>query len=315
MEIKFYNIEEKDTDLAIIRSFIDYESVRELFFSQIKRRGEIVKIYHSLTQQESDGHEGESDIVIICDDGKNKFAIFIEDKINADPQPFQRKRYDDRAKLLAKQEGFDKPYVFLCAPMAYLSTGKADGYDFLVSHESIYELLAENDLNKWVFAFSCDEKKQGYVVNKNDAVTDFWDNLYKYLDDNYSNVLTYNKNNKPRGSKADWPIFKTSVKGLSIIWKSTPKFNRVDLEFAGFKNKKEAFIDLVKRVGADNYEPVETTGSMALTIRFLDSENVSFHKPFYEQIENIKKFLDAAVEFKKLTDKMFFLNITDVSNY
>ena len=314
MEIVFYNIEERDTDLAIIRSFIDYDSVRNLFFSQINRHGEIIKIYHSLTQIESDGHEGESDIVIICRDEKEKFAIFIEDKINADPQPSQRERYNNRAKLLAKSEGFDKAYIFLCAPEAYLSSGKAEGYDLCVSHEKICEQLKERDINKWVFNYSCDEKKQGYSVIKNDAVTDFWDHLYKYIGNNYKELIC-NKNSNPRGSRADWLRFKTSVKGLSIIWKSTPKWNRVDLEFAGFANKKEKFNEIIRKVGATKYEPVETAKSMSLTIRFLDSENVSFHKPFYEQINNIKKFLDAAVEFKHLADEIFYLNISDIKNY
>ena len=57
-KVIFSDITERDTDFAIIRSFLDYQSVRDLFFSQIKRHGEVVKVYHSLMQQESDGHSG-----------------------------------------------------------------------------------------------------------------------------------------------------------------------------------------------------------------------------------------------------------------
>ena len=113
MEIKFYNIEERDTDFAIMRLFADNDKVRDLFFKQIGRSGSIVKIYHSLMDTESDGHNGESDIVIVLLDGDSKFAIFIEDKIAADPQPSQRDRYTDRAEQLKKVEGYDKSYIFL----------------------------------------------------------------------------------------------------------------------------------------------------------------------------------------------------------
>ena len=159
IEYVFANIEERDTDLAIIKSFVDYKSVRDKVFDVINRHGDIVKIYHSLTQKECDGNYGESDIVIICKDDKGLFAVFIEDKINAIPQPRQRSRYDDRALNLMQSEHFDDYYVLLCAPKAYLDTAKADGYTFILAHEDIKELLKDDDMNKSIFCYSC-EKKQ-----------------------------------------------------------------------------------------------------------------------------------------------------------
>lgn len=307
----FSDITERDTDLAIIRSFLDYENVRDLFFSQIKRHGEVVKVFHSLMQQESDGHSGESDIVIICKDCNKKFAIFIEDKIAADPQPSQRKRYDDRAMLLANSEGFEKAYIFLCAPEAYIGTAKADGYNLFVSHEQICELLNENDLSKANFNFSCDEKKQGYTPVKNDAVTEFWLNLYRYIGEYYPK-LKINKTDSPRGTNATWPGFKTSVKNLRIVWKSDIKWNCVDLEFGGMAKNKEEFNRIVNMIGATNYEPVETTGSMSLRVQFPDSEQVSFSRPFADQLDNINKFLSVISEFDKLADKIHYLGITNI---
>ena len=64
-DIQFLNIEERDTDIAIIRSFIDYKEVRKLFFSLICKEGKIIKIFHSKRQYEKDNKIGESDIIII----------------------------------------------------------------------------------------------------------------------------------------------------------------------------------------------------------------------------------------------------------
>ena len=311
-ELIFADVTEHDTDLAIIRSFLDYYSVRELFFSQINKKGQPVKVFHSLSQMESDGHQGESDIVIICENEKERFALFIEDKIAADPQPSQRNRYDDRAMLLRDSEQYKDFFVFLCAPKAYLGTAKADGYDKTVSHEEICELLDDGDMNKFIFDFSCNEKKQGYNPIKNDAVTEFWLNLYRFVSEEYPQ-LKINKITTPRGSNASWPAFKTSVKGLRIVWKSDLKRNSVDLEFAGLAKDPDRFNDIIKMVGATNYEPAVTTGSMSLTVKFPESENVSFNRPFNDQIENIRKFLDVAVEFDNLSNKIFYEGITDLT--
>ena len=310
MDIIFSNIEERDTDFAIIRSFKNNEKVRNLFFSQINRKGNLIKIYHSLPQQESDGHTGESDIVFICEDNEGKYAIFIEDKIAADPQPKQRQRYDDRAELLKLKEGFKKHYVFLCAPRAYLGNSKADGYKLTVAHEDIMEVV-DDELDRSIFDYSCNVKEQKYTPIKNDAVTSFWPSLYEYVDKHYPK-LTINRVASPRGSNAAWPSFKIpSIKGLRIVWKSDIKRNCVDLEFRGMAEQQEAFMDIIKRIGATNFKPARTNKSMSLTVKFSKSDNVSFNRPFDEQIENIKKFLDVVNEFNELTTKIYYEGINE----
>ena len=234
IDVVLSNVEERDTDFAIISSFINKKEVRSLFFERINNEGELVKVFHSKTQIESDGHDGESDIILICENKNGKFAIFIEDKIAADPQPSQRQRYEDRANLLKVEEGYDKYYVVLCAPQAYLDTEKANGYEIKISHEEINACLDESDFEKHIFDFSTLEKKQGYVVVKNDAVTDFWDNLYKYIEMMHPHLVNKKKISAPRGGKAAWPAFNTGVKGLVIRWKTN--FNCVDLEFAGIES-------------------------------------------------------------------------------
>ena len=308
MEVKFNAIEEKDTDFAIIRSFLENEKVRELFFNKIGKRGDVVKVYHSLMQTESDGHDGESDVVFILENDKERFAIFIEDKIAADPQPKQRERYDDRAILLSDIEKYKKHYVFLCAPQAYLDTAKADGYELTVSHEEIDSQLDKNSFEHFIFNFSTEVKTQGYTPIVNNSVTEFWLKLYDYIDEHYPN-LNINRITSGRGSSAIWPIFrKQGIKGLSIIWKTEGGF--IDLEFAGMTAELEMFTDMVKKLNLDKYEVVETRKSMSLRINIPKSKIVTFHRPFDEQLENIRYCLNKVNELNKVTNKILLNNYT-----
>ena len=304
MEINFYNIEERDTDFSIIKSFIENESVRELFFRQIGIRGSIIKIYHSLMDKESDGLYGESDIVIICENRKERFAIFIEDKIAADPQPSQSERYKDRAKTLGSKENYEKYFVFLCAPNAYLKTEKAEGYDYKVSHEDIASLLDDNSFDKAVFTFSTEEKKQGYNPIRDDNVTDFWECLYKHID-NYYRDIKLPKVSGSRGSNAAWPAIKTNVKGLVIRWKTN--MNYIDLEFSNMAEteaRKSIIRNIIKKLDIKGYILEKTGKSLSLRKNLLSSEAVSFHKPFNSQLKEINQCLNYIMDFINLSNEI-----------
>ena len=301
----FSNIEERDTDFAIIRSFVNNDKVRELFFSLIKERGELVKVYHSLTQVESDGHDGESDIILICENFSGKFAIFIEDKIAADPQPSQRERYEDRAKLLKEKEGYTNYYVVLCAPQEYLDSEKAKKYELKISHEDINSCLEKNDFDKNVFDFSTLEKKQGYAVIKNDVVTDFWSNLYEYIEKHYP-FLRVNKNEKARGSAAEWVTYVTGVKGLNVIWKANKGY--IDLEFAGMADNPKIVGKFLNKIGCSN-EDLFKTGKSLSARRYIPSDKkVSFHESFSPQLKEIDYNLTVISELYEIAKKIKYID-------
>ena len=311
LEIQFADIEERDTDFAIMQSFLNYEKVRELFLSRINKSGNVIKVFHSKVQRESDGHVGESDIIFILENSLERFAIFVEDKIAADPQPSQRKRYDDRAKLLKAEENYSDYYVFLCAPKIYLDTAKAGGYKLTVSHEEIAELLDNNDMNKFVFNFSCDEKEQGYNPIKNEPVTEFWDKLYKYVKEQHPKLMI-NESTKPRGSNAVWPEFKTVIKGIRIYWKTNIEKNCIDMTFHGMTKNIEGFNKIINDVKATNYMPVVTGKSRALRIQLPTSRFVSFRENFEKQIDNIDYCLRIIEEFTDLANKISYLGFEKI---
>lgn len=315
MEIVISKIEEKDTDFAIIRSFIENEAVRELFFKKVGKQGELVKVFHSLMDSESDGHMGESDIVFICENKKEKFAIFIEDKIAAGPQPRQRERYNDRAELLKAKERYDFYYVFLCAPKAYLKLdAKTADYELTISHEEIADKLDENSFDKAIFNYSENEKLQKYSPVRNDNVTNFWEELYKYKN-KYFPSLDLPETHGPRGSDANWPQFRTQVKNLVIRWKTGHNFNSIDLEFGGMNktdNRRAIVLELFRVIDPDgNYLPVNTGKSMSLSKKLSSNDDVCFNKPFKEQIKKVHRCLKVVEQLSKLAIKVQMMSIKE----
>jgi hypothetical protein len=65
---------------------------------------------------------GESDLVVILErENGGKFALFIEDKVNAPLQPQQEERYHLRADHGMQKGQFDDYEVILCAPEVYVA--------------------------------------------------------------------------------------------------------------------------------------------------------------------------------------------------
>ena len=295
-------VSERDTDFAIVRAFIKSKNVRELFFSKIHKQGKLIKVYHSYTQDDFEGHVGESDIIFIFKDKfDKKFAIFIEDKVAADPQPSQRERYSIRARALGQEEGFgDDYYVFLCAPNSYLKTDKAKAYkQNTVSHEDIM-MFVDNELDKKVFKESCNPDIQKHASINDDPTLDFWKKLEKYIKEN-SNILKIRKQKDIKGRDSKWVTFPiTAVKGLSLIWKSDQ--NVIDLEFSGMANKKDEVIKMLPKIDGERMFLEKTSGSLALR-KYLGEENhVFFNKPFEEQIAKIDVCIKEAEELRVIAN-------------
>ena len=302
------NICERDTDLAIIKSFICNSKVRNLFFSKIGKSGKLIKVFHSLVQEEENGHYGESDIVFVIETAeKEKFAIFIEDKIAAGPQPSQRKRYDIRALKLGEEVGFGNNYfVFLCAPKKYIETEKAKEYDLRIAHEEIANLI-DDEFEKEIFRLSCEIKVNGYVQIKNEATTNFWQSLIPFVKKYYPR-LTIANSKESYGGKSDWPIFTFSnVKGLQIVWKTDRDI--IDLEFRGMANNYSGLIELLNNIGINNPQ-IEATGKSLSMRTSMAKYPVSVFLPFNKQLKNIKHCLRKMLKLRDSADKIAAKGIT-----
>lgn len=305
MEIIHKDIIERDADYSLIFSILNNKAIETLILAKINESGKLIEAYHSLIQVQTTGGVGESDIVLIYEDEKHsKFALFIEDKINADPQPNQRERYDDRAKQLCGKK-YDRYYIILCAPQKYINTYKSEGYEICISYEELLPFVNE-PLTYSIFSYAINEKTNGYTPVKDELKTEFWDFLYKYVEDKY-HALHLKRHNGPRGSSAVWPIFTTDIKGLSIVYKSDRDF--VDLEFSGMADRKDTILNLLNNFNLEKYVLANTSKSLSLRYEIPKNKHVSFDEKFNNQIDNIDFALDVISELNEIARKLTLTNV------
>lgn len=294
----FSNIIERDCDFAIIKSFLNNKKVQNLFLNKIHRKAEnIESAYHSLMDQEEGNGMGESDIVFIINDEKGKYGLFIEDKVNADPQPEQRERYDIRAKQMQNKGCFDKFEVFLCAPKQYLVSSKAEGYDLTVSYEDIIEAL-DDGIDKAILLKACECKT---VLVKDENITNYWYRLYAYVSSLKNTYIDISGRPSDKSVRSLWPSFRTKMKGCYIVLKTDRGY--LDLEFGGMGDKREVVDEALKKIGI-NENTVKTGKSASLRKVFDEKDYLYFSKDFDNQIEILKKWLDVVETYTKITERL-----------
>ena len=81
MEIILKSAFERDVDLVLVRAFYEYNDVAKLF---LRKGDEILEVQHSAMEL-----HGESDLQIVVKRNQKRYAILIEDKIDAPAQPNQ----------------------------------------------------------------------------------------------------------------------------------------------------------------------------------------------------------------------------------
>lgn len=134
-------------------------------------------------------NDGETDVEVVLYDDKKKIALLIEDKIDAVAQPEQQLRYEKRAKKDIEAGKYDECHIFIVAPQKYLEGNKEAGkYANNLSYESIREVLFD-DYEKALIDKALDESKHGYVPIEDRKVTEYWDALYNYIDEQFPDTF------------------------------------------------------------------------------------------------------------------------------
>lgn len=295
MKIEMEKVFERDIDLLMINKFCNDKNILNYFCSKVGINNyQLENIQHSVINE-----NGESDITIILSNGINKVAFLIEDKIDAIAMPNQRTRYDMRGNSGVQNKVYSNFYVFIIAPKDYLITNiEAQKYENKVSYEDLIELLNYDIYAKSLLEQAIEEKKKGYIIIENENVTRFWENYYKYIEDNYL-MLNINRVNGPRGSAACWPIFNTQIKEIKIRHKSDRGY--MDLEFPKMAEKYFDFYDLVKKV-LDADMTVHKTGK-SVSIRLLVPK-LDFKQEFINYISEMKISMDSVIRLQNLLKKL-----------
>jgi hypothetical protein len=183
---RFY---ERDIDILLAEEFQVSPDFANWFLSATEcaacQAGRVLEVAVSKSD-----NLGESDLIVLFEsaDSKSRFALYIEDKINAPLQHEQLARYRKRAEI-GQQRGFYSHFhVVLCSPKAYRETHKdAEGFDAYLSFESIAGFLQENDpvsvrnlYRASIFANAATKLGHGGWKKETDPLTDsFWQGAYE----------------------------------------------------------------------------------------------------------------------------------------
>ena len=152
------------------------------------------------------------------------------------------------------------------------------------------------------------EKKKGYKVVENKAVTLFWEKYYDLVENKFSD-LKLNRIEGPRGSDANWPIFSTQIKKVKILHKADRGF--VDLTFRNVSQYYSEVYDIVKNVLKENMTLQKTGKSLAIRIVV---PKIDFKKDFKEQEENVIKCLEVVRELQEFMKKIDYMEILRLGN-
>ena len=295
-------IAERDTDFALMREINLSSEVQQLFLEKVNEKGSLLKVLHSLVEEEQAGKLGESDVVLVFErPNETRFAIFVEDKIAASPQPEQRERYELRAVKFVEKMKLDRHYVVLFAPQEYLNREPSRKYDLRISHESVADLCID-ELDKQVFIDSC-KAKQSAKKRIDLQITGFWNETIDYIGEHHKDLLFKSKK-VDRGPNSKWLEFGTSIKSIKIIYKNDQ--NVVDLTFNRMAGKRSDVIAVFEEMHVDLGDRYffDTSASLALRKDLHRDLQIDFRKTFESQKGKMESIIDEVYKMAEMIKKI-----------
>ena len=172
-----------------------------------------------------------------------------------------------------------------------------------IDYNEILRLDGENLIKKAI-----KEKKKGYEVLENKAVTLFWEKYYDLVENKFSD-FKLNRIKGPRGSDANWPIFYTPIKKIKILHKADRGY--VDLTFRNVSQYYSKVYDIVKNVLKENMTLQKTGKSLAIRIVV---PKIDFEKDFKEQEENVIQCLEEVKKMQEFMRKIDYMEILRLGN-
>ena len=298
-------IYEHDMDLLILEEFISSKKFARIFLDKLQLSDDYT--LHKATHSLSDS-DGESDIVLILQYPGKKVALLIEDKIDAQTMPEQSARYYKRGNSGKLRGEYDSYHVILVAPDDYHrehQTDKNAAYEHKVSYESLRDYFSRQNDPRSTFKFSVvdfalKEKKAGYLVQEDKAVTEFWRCLRQFCKENHPHLNMVGQDT-PKGTSAVWPEFRTSLGTVKVVYKSQKGV--VDLEFPKYGDRTA---DLRSIIGTRMTAPmdIQKTGRSA-SVRLADDRwRIDFSRDFHSCRTVIAEVLNAVSTLCGLADTL-----------
>lgn len=293
MNITIEKTFERDIDLLIIEEFISDPNFAKIFLNTVG----IEELYtvEEAIHSKMDAEYGESDIVFILNINGKRFALHIEDKIDAIAMENQSGRYHDRAKKDIATGEYDDYSVLIVAPERYLeANSEAHKYDYQVKYEQLLDYFLKKDdiRSRYKLALierSITEQKNGYQYEANPGMVEFCNKMNEYHKTKYLGL--------PNGSIAWWRNYPTVMDDVTIVFKADRGF--CDLQF-GHTTKEELFPRVCEFLtDRMNVEKAGKSASIRIEVTSIDYKN-----KFEDMIAEVDEALDAIYELFQLSKKI-----------
>lgn len=239
--MRISGVSERDIDLLLLEEFIASQEFQRVFLTKccIKDTS-----YHLIDAQRSvTDSTGESDLEIKFKNREEQtLALLIENKVNANFQKNQQKRYCIRGENYIKNGTLDSFLTVLIAPKSYHSD-QLEGFDFRVNYEDVLDYFESNDAigdrKKYKVAIlqsAINKGSSGYQQVADQQVTQFWYDYWKIAQDIAPELTMEKPANKP--SASSFIYFNKNSKlpnDVSLVHKLT--HGHFDLQFKDMGDK------------------------------------------------------------------------------
>ena len=309
-------VSERDMDMLFLQAFATEQGLADLFVSKKNRKDSKKCIsfqdnykVKQIVLSKTDAELGESDITVIIESGKKKYALLIEDKIDAIPMPKQHERYMKRGELGKKRQEYDEFYDFIVCPKKYTEgSNESSEFSFLVTYEECRDFFEQSSCPmKEVWIQQIDEalskSKATSKVMINEAANRFLGAYANYLKSNGKyKKLNFKTNLKSNGW---WIHFGTE--SSAYIYHKTQEgeveliLNATSAQMLPLKH----MVQLINRYIDESVDIKKAGKSLALVKRVTP---LDISKESFENIDKtiINECLDAVLELSDIADMMLY---------
>lgn len=265
---------ERDIDLLLAEEFEVSASFASWFLGRTKKFAGVQANVSKVWVSKSD-NTGESDLVVLFEErgSDRRFALHIEDKVNAPLQPDQVARYRLRADGEVRREEYSDYEVVLCSPEGYCPSHREEmSFDSFVSYEEIGAFLKPRDQAdrrgnyraNFVLTATTRTEGSGWRPQKDEVTDAFWERAYRIATSEFPDL----EMKKPKNTKGrTWVMFRpldmpTQPRMIYVLLKGGLGF--VDLTFSG--TVARLFSPLVRPLLEEGMEIYQTGKSAAIRI-------------------------------------------------
>jgi len=289
------SIQERDIDILLLEELNVNEFFCEFFLKNIGLP-ELNK-NNIAWKSVSDFGIGETDILFSYEKEQSKIFVLIENKLDADFQKDQFKRYEERAEKYIKNKKCDEAYIVLVAPNEYcINQNQFQNYITYESINSFFEKSKSlrNKFKAHLFNIGIEKLRRGYTAVNDKRVFNFWHEYNNILKLKTSKLFINPDALKVVPSNADWIYFrnkKISELKIKIIHKL--KLGYIDIQINNL-DVLESIQDFKK------YILVNTGKSKSIRCH---THRLDRFEDFKNQIKQVEKSIDELLNIYN-----FFIN-------